>query len=233
MTRLEKTAQLVGYSSLERYAMKARFLFDGIQIKDKDVLDIGCGKGAWLLWAVQHGAKFSVGIEPEIEGSTKGTLSALNSAIIELGLDGTWISGCKLYDLPYGNFDIAILHNVINHLDERNVQLLHNNSAAVRLYADMIMRDLFSRLKNGAWVIVADCMRTNFWNMIGLESPLARGIEWHKHQNPGIWRDVFTQAGFNFVDLRWSPLQPFPRITSNRLVQFLTSSHFVMRFQKP
>jgi hypothetical protein len=80
-------------------------------------------------------------------------------------------------------------------------------------------------------VIVADCGRDNVWPRFGLSSPFMPTIEWQKHQNPEVWIRVFAQAGFENIDCRWSPLQPLPEVTGNRLVQYLTCSHFVLRFR--
>jgi hypothetical protein len=93
-------------------------------------------------------------------------------------------------------------------------------------------RELHGRVAPGGYLVVADCARNNFWNDLSLPSPLARTIEWDKHQNPGTWIGLLQRAGFRLYDLRWSPLQPFTRLTANRVVQYLTTSHFVLRMRR-
>jgi hypothetical protein len=80
-------------------------------------------------------------------------------------------------------------------------------------------------------LIIADCARSNFWSALGLKSPIARTIEWHKHQNPETWIKVFLKAGFHLQDLRWSPLYPFGWLSANPFVQYFAASHFVLRLR--
>jgi hypothetical protein len=122
------------------------------------------------------------------------------------------------------------MYNVINHLNEEAVTVLHNDPLAFKQYV-VLLQYLRTLMQPSGWVIVADCARDNLWPRLGLRAPLATSIEWHKHQNPAVWENVFKQAGFRCVDLRWSPLQPLLRLTANWLVQYVTCSHFVLRFQ--
>ena len=232
MTNIEQTARLAGYGTAYRYITRGDFLFQGINLAGASVLEVGCGRGAWALWAAQHGASRVVGIEPEADGSTSDTLAHFSQSIKTLNL-GTRVEAMNssLHDLQAERFDVVVLYNVINHLDERTVPLLHTSLSAFNHYALMLRNDLQSRVNPSGWLIVADCARSNAWNMLGLKSPMARMIEWHKHQNPSLWKRLFKEAGFSYVDLRWSPIQPFPRLTANRFVQFFTSSHFVLRFK--
>jgi hypothetical protein len=126
-------------------------------------------------------------------------------------------------------FDIVILYNVINHLDEVSVRNMHQDLMAFEVYRKIVYK-IRLLMKSGGVVILGDCARSNFWPRLGMPSPLARNIEWDKHQDPHIWIKLFTGAGFQFLDLRWSPLYPFGRLTGNFLVQYFTTSHFVLRF---
>src|SRR5579862_744760 len=62
---LERAARLVGYASAKRYRNRGSFLFQGIPLQTASVLEVGCGKGAWAIWAALNGAARSVGIDPE------------------------------------------------------------------------------------------------------------------------------------------------------------------------
>jgi SAM-dependent methyltransferase len=174
-----------------------------------------------------------VGIEPEVEGSSERSLERLKKNIETLGLqERVEAQACTLQELSVSDyrFDIAVMYNVINHLDEDAVVHLHNDTSSKSRYI-ALLRKLHLHLKPNAWVLVADCGRDNFWPRFNLPSPFMPCIEWHKHQNPETWIDVFAQAGFSLFDLRWSPLQPFPTITGNRLIEYFTCSHFVLRFR--
>jgi SAM-dependent methyltransferase len=226
-------AQEVGYQSLKRYQAKAEFIFNGIPLVDQHVLDIGCGRGAWVLWAALHGSKYALGIEPEADGSDPGTIATFRSLIHSLKL-GDYVEASSVYlqDLkPVDHlFDVVLLYNVINHLDESAVQTLHQSQDSVQRYI-LLLKQIYHLLAPNAYVIVADCSRFNFWNRLGIRSPFAPTIEWHKHQNPETWIYVFDQAGFDLFDLRWSPLYPLGQPPCNRAIQFLTTSHFVLRFR--
>jgi SAM-dependent methyltransferase len=231
--QLELAGRLVGYANGTRYRRRGDFLFQGIALAGTHVLDIGCGTGAWAIWAALHGADRVVGIEPEAQGSTTNTLATFQQTIETLGLGGKVVATNHYFHqlpLPKRPFDVVVIYNVINHLDEDAVVVLHRSLAAFEQYITLL-QNLRLQMHPGSWIVVADCGRDNFWHRLGLRSPLAPSIEWHKHQNPHTWINVFERAGFRCFDLRWSPLQPFVRLTTNRLVQFFTCSHFVLRLR--
>ena len=72
--QLEEAARLVGYANSTRYRARAEFLFRGIKLSGAQVLDVGCGTGAWSIWAALQDADRVVGIEPEAAGSNPNTL---------------------------------------------------------------------------------------------------------------------------------------------------------------
>jgi cyclopropane fatty-acyl-phospholipid synthase-like methyltransferase len=235
MDKLEIASKQVGYATKRRYLVRGQFLFDGITLNDAHVLEVGCGKGAWALWAALHGARKVTGIEPEDNGSTKNVLAKFRQTIEAIGLTSQVEARAEfLHQLaaPEVPYDVVIMYNVINHLDEDAVVNLHQAPNAVARYVDLL-KDLRLRMRAGGWVIVGDCGRDNFWLRLGRGSPFVPTIEWHKHQNPDLWVKVFEQSGFQKYDLRWSPLQPIPKLTANAWVQYLTCSHFVLRFRVP
>jgi SAM-dependent methyltransferase len=230
---LARVASGVGYRSLRRYEARCNFVFKGVPLAGARVLDVGCGSGALSLWAALHGASYVQGLEPAAAGSTTEAIAIFRRLANELQLgDRLSIRTTRLEDetLASTPFDVAVLYNVINHINESAVCRLHEDESAVRVYVS-ILRQLQRLLARDAWVIVADCGRRNLWNQLSLRSPLAPTIEWHKHQEPETWTRCFSEAGYQLVDLRWSPLYPFGRLSSNHLVQYLTASHFVLRFR--
>ncbi len=231
--KMEQAGRLAGYSTGARYRMRGEFLFAGIPLEGTRVLDVGCGAGAWSMWAALHGARHVVGIEPGADGSREGTFDVFQRSIAALGFERQVEARPHfLHELPKPDapYDVVVMYNVINHLDEEAVVMLHRDGAARERYVTLL-KDLVSWMRPGGWLIIADCGRTNAWLRFGMASPFVPTIEWHKHQDPGTWMEVCCQAGFRTVDLRWSPLQPFPKLTANWLVQYLTCAHFVLRFQ--
>lgn len=232
--QFELAARRLYYANGTRYRTRGQFLFAGIPLAGAHVLEVGCGSGTWAIWAALHGADRVVGIDPEAHGSSSGDFVTFQQTIETLGLTQKVIAHDHyLHELPVQQrpFDVVVMYDVINHLDERAVTVLDRDSVACESYV-LVLQNLRSRMCTDGWVIVADCARDNLWVRLGLPSPLTnRMIEWHKHQNPEIWMNLFKQAGFQYFDLRWSPLYPFSQLSSNRLVQFLTYSHFVLRFR--
>lgn len=230
--KLAFAAKRCEYPSLKRYVAKSKFIFDGLDLENKRILEIGCGKGAFCIWAALNKAEYVLGIEPETAGSTGGSLHTFCETAGKLALSNIEAKGLFLnqLEIPQKSFDIILMYNVINHLDEDKVQVLDRDVSASEGYA-LLLKELKKFLYPEGIVIVADCARSNFWNNIGLKSPLVPTIEWHKHQNPSQWIKVFRTAGFDLYDFRWSLLYPFGKLASNSLFQYLTTSHFVLRFQ--
>ncbi len=84
-----------------------------------------------------------VGIEPEAEGSNAGSSSMFSRAVETLDLsDRVEMKVCTLQELPAPDtpYDVVMMHNVINHLDEEAVQVLHKDDAAFRRYVDILER---------------------------------------------------------------------------------------------
>jgi SAM-dependent methyltransferase len=225
-------AKQLGYRSLKRYQSRSNFVFRNIPLRGKLVLDVGCGRGDFSLWAGLQGADYVLGIEPEEAGCTHGVLQIFRHLIDTLDLGhAVEASHQNLKEIsPERQFDIIILYNVINHLDEEAVCVLHENPVAFARYLSLA-HQLRRLLQAGGVLILADCRRKNAWHHLGVPPPLARNISWEKHQEPEIWIKLFNQAAFSLRDLRWSPLYPFGALSSNRLVQYLTTSHFVLRFE--
>ena len=226
-------ARSTGYRSVKRYSHRCEFLFRDIPVSGRRVLDVGCGKGTFALWAAINGAAHVLGIEPESSGSTTGTLHRFRDtvAVLELGKMVTaraeYLQGLTPADGP---FDLVIMYNVINHLNEGAVISLHCDEGAYEQYR-VILRDFRQLMRKGGYVIVADCGRRNFWNDLGRKNPLVPTIEWHKHQQPDLWISLFRQAGFELHDLRWTPLYSLAVLTQNWLAHYFTMSHFTLRFR--
>lgn len=235
--KYQHIVECVGRHSVRSYKFRCSFLFKGIELENTSVLDVGCGKGDLALWTALNGARYVLGIEPEAEGGTTGTYNTFKNLITDLQLSKVvnasdkYLNEINLKSLPVEGFDIAILYNVINHLDEKSVARLNYDNNAVDGYTSHI-KQLHSLMNDRAIIIVADCGRRNFGDSFGMKFPMTKNINWQLHQEPEIWIKIFEMAGFSLLDLRWSPIYPFKILTSNRFINYLTISHFVLRFQK-
>lgn len=227
---LNHISSLLGYKSPERYVARAQFIFDSVDLRGKRVLEIGCGKGALLAWAGLQGAAFVLGLEPEEDGARSGSSRVLESVVSALRLNTIEIRATRLNDqFSSDPFDIIILYNVINHLDEQAVKDLDKNPASYSTFLDIVKKIKTLTAKRGI-VILADAARSNLWGDLGRTSPFAKTIEWNKHQDPTTWQRLFEEVGYKLLDLRWSHLYPLGKWSSNFLIHYMTISHFVMRF---
>lgn len=227
-------AQRLGYRNATRYETRAKFVFDGLPLHDARVLDVGCGPGAFTIWPALQGAKYVLGIEPELDGATAGTLDTLRRTVDDFGLSDRIDARSLLLSeiqLSEGPFDVVVTYNVVNHLDEWATMRLPGHAEAENRYR-AIFRHIADLMAPNGTLIVADCARTNAWDKVGLTPPFARAIEWQKHLNPDDWSTLIATSGFELLDLRWSYLYPWVRLTSNRFAQIVTQSHFVLRMRR-
>src|SRR4030095_3497079 len=99
-------------------------------------------------------------IEPEATGSSSDALVAFRQIVATLGL-GEQIEATEhsLQELPMPErpFDVVIMYNVINHLDEEAVVVLHRDAEAFARYVS-ILQNLRLLMRSDGWVVVADCM---------------------------------------------------------------------------
>ena len=230
--KLETAARLLGYANAKRYWSRGTFLFHGVSLQGASVLDVGCGTGTWAIWAAMNGAATSVGIEPEADGGKQGTLESFRRNIKTLELGGqvdAYSSTLQNFSSHHRKFDVVVMYNVINHLDEDAVKTLHKNERMAMRYVDLL-KGLRTRIRAGGTVVVADCARSNLWPHLGLRSPFAPWIEWEKHQDPSQWIRVFERAGFKVASRRWSPYYGIRTLSANSVFHYLTCSHFTLQF---
>ena len=139
------------------------------------------------------------------------------------------------FDPEGQSFDIVLLHNSINHLDEEAcINLLKSSDAKARYDS------IFSKLRQlglpGSSLIIVDASRYNFFSLLHLKNPVARSIEWHKHQSPTVWARVLGEYGFSNPKIRWSSFNTFRELgrffLGNRIASYFLTSHFVLQMRR-
>ncbi len=214
------------------------YLFqDVLPFAGKPMLDIGAGAGLHSLYAAYMGADTVICLEPESEGSTAGALAKFRRIAADLSLSNISMLPVSFQEFEPGTqtFDIVLLHNSINHLDEKAViNLRHSNEARTKY------KSIFQKLSNlanpGAKLIICDCSRYNLFALLHLKNPLAPTIEWHKHQSPQFWSRMLEEFNFANPKIRWSPLG-IPRgigrlLLGNRIVAYCLWSQFCLVMEK-
>lgn len=123
-TATEGYFRLVGQALGDRRQGRLRhqmaFQYPAIDFKGRSVLDVGGGDGIHSFYAAARGASKVVNLEPESDGSTAGVTNqfgrwktALGASNVQLNL-GTFQS----FDPQGQTFDIVLIQDAINHLDE-------------------------------------------------------------------------------------------------------------------
>ena len=225
------------YPNRENLRFHLEALFKNIVLENRRVLDIGGGSGLHSFYAACVGAKEVVCLEPETEGSHSGMGAKFRKLGGLLGYDQVKFEPVTFQAFePAGKqFDIILLHNSINHLDEVACINLLNSEESKAIYLNMCSK-LSSLARGGAKLIVCDCSRYNFFALLRIKNPFAPTIEWHKHQAPEVWVDLLSQVGFINPRIRWTSFNtlrsPGRVLLGNKLLSYFLRSHFCFTMEK-
>jgi 2-polyprenyl-3-methyl-5-hydroxy-6-metoxy-1,4-benzoquinol methylase len=213
------------------------FLFDGVPLRGRSVLEIGGGAGILSYYAASMGATRVVCLEPEADGGTAGIRQRFRQLGQRLRLDSVRLEPTTLqrFDAAGATFDVVVVHDAVNHLDEEAcISLTYSSESRLR-YVDLF-RKIAALTRPGGNLVVADCSRYNLFGMLGLRSPLAPTIEWHKHQAPKTWAALLEAVGFERPRIRWSSFNtlrwPGQLLFGNAVAAFALTSHFCLTMSR-
>ena len=227
---LEIISGLVTEPAPDPLLHQCRVTFDGVNLSGKALLEIGAGDGVMSAYAVVHGARRVVALEPEAAGSTKGSISSIQQIAQRLGAEIMAVHATTLQEYPPSEekFDIVLLHDSVNHLDEADCMKLHYDQPARQRYSELFQK-IASMMHPGKLLLLSDCSRGNFYDKIGMSNPFVPQIEWEKHQSPKVWMKLLRPLGFDKIHLRWHVpyrLKRLGPLVGNRLANFFLTSHF-------
>lgn len=224
------------YSSAKRlkYYLKS-VLFDEVDFSGKTMLDVGGGNGLFSFYGAFNGASKIVVMEPEMDGSTAGFGDQFNEMHKLFGSPSNIEFSSEFlqtYDDKGVKFDIILMNNSINHLDEDACEALPLDMQAEKKYLT-VLNDLASICSENATVIITDVSRYNFFQKFNLTNPFVPSIEWHKHNEPKVWVNLLTQAGFSKPKVKWLSLNAFGSIGSillgNKFASYFFHSFFYIK----
>jgi SAM-dependent methyltransferase len=140
------------------------------------------------------------------------------------------------FDPGEEKFDIVVSSSSINHLDEQACSTILSKSVSRDLYLGLFRR-LRSFLNPGAVVVIYCCSRYNVFQLLGVTNPFNKNIEWGKHQDPSVWKDLLLEAGFAEPVIRWHSFNslgaPGRLLLSNRLAAYFFTSAFYLTVRNP
>lgn len=220
--------------ALRRYGA---WLFRGVSLDGKRILDVGGGTGVFSFYAAALGAADVICLEPESDGGTVGMNERHRRLRIATGFENVRMvtDTFQNFKAPPGAFDLVLLHNSINHLDEVAAIQLRRHVPSREVYR-LLFRKLSSLVAPGGDVLITDCARTNLFPLLHMPHPISRSIEWHKHHDPGLWAEMLQEAGFTSPVVGWSSYNSFGRLgwglLANRVGAFFLTGHFRLLMHK-
>ena len=219
--------------AIDRLRHQMDFQYKSIKFDGLRVLDIGGGNGIHSFYAAASGASEILIIEPEDDGSTAGVLAQFDVWKKELGDPNVQLLKATVQDYEHSGqpFDLIIIQDAINHLDEEAcVKLRHDKKS--RKNFERIFSKLASVSHSGTILHFSDCSSRNFYPAMGMKNPFDPGIEWEKHQPPHVWINMLQKVGFQLIEKRWSTptrLGGLGKLASgSSLLAYFFTSHFVV-----
>jgi 16S rRNA G527 N7-methylase RsmG len=225
------------YSAKRHLKFKTSLIFRKIDFEGKSMLDIGGGDGLYSFYVACQGAKNVVCLEPEIEGSYGEMNKNFEKMKKTLNLNNISLRKATFQEYEPGSekFDIVLMHNSINHLDEYACEHLLKSETYWNTYTDLLKK-LYAITNEKAQIIISDCSNINFYTRIGIKNIFAPNIEWEKHQAPEVWARLLTEAGFNATKISWNTPKHLGNIGNklfgNRLFTYFLGSHFRLEMRK-
>lgn len=206
-------------------------VFAEVDFEGATVLDIGGGDGTFSYFAAASGARHVTNLEPIFDGSSESMHARFHELGSELGqsvqvsLDHRTIENFDNQE----RFDIILLHNSINHLDESACEKLSDDDPIYRKKYLTLLTRVSDLCAEDGRIIVCDCSNKNFFATLRMRNPFAPSIEWHKHQPPELWASLLEKVGFTDAKIVWTPynrLRPLGRLLNSRLLRPIATSAF-------
>jgi 2-polyprenyl-3-methyl-5-hydroxy-6-metoxy-1,4-benzoquinol methylase len=208
-----------------------KYLFQGIPLQDRRVLDVGSGTGLISVYLACKGAKEVVSLD-----SDYSKMKVLKEIIARHNLPQIVADNNTFQNFDSREkFDIILFHNSLNHLDEEACKRLKFDMASQRKY-ESIFKKINYFCHSGSFVIITDVSRYNLFSLLRIKNPFCPSIEWQKHQSPNLWWRFLKDAGFGKRHLKWVFYNRTGEIgkllCANKICAFLHQGKFILIAQQ-
>ena len=228
----------ISKKKMQRRLKRFDKITSNIEISNKEILEIGAGDGIFSCLLSLNGAKKVIGLEPETSGSDNNVIDRFNKNIASLNLQNVSVINSTFQEFNSHNdkFDLIVSIASVILLDEAKCEKLMTDSEARSVYINLFKK-VKNMLKPKGIFLLTDCGRKNLFftppcEKIGIRNPLAKTIEWHKHQQPSFWSELLGQAGFSDMVWRWIFPMKLPlrmdTLFDNYVMSYFTVSYFVL-----
>ncbi|TKT80404.1 class I SAM-dependent methyltransferase [Aquamicrobium sp. LC103] len=202
-----------GYSQLERslHGLEGAAEWPAIRailpdMKDKRVVDLGCGFGWFCRWARRRGAAHVLGLDLS-ENMIARARTDTDDPAVEYA-----IADLEALELPEGAFDFAYSSLAFHYVEDfdRLARTVHRALRPAARFVFTIEHPIYMAPTHPGWVTAADGRRT--WPVDGysIEGPrvtdwLAKGVVKH-HRTIGTTLNTLIANGFTIHHVEeWSP----------------------------
>lgn len=203
--------------------------FEKLNLKNRKILDVGSGNCIFSFFLIIKGAKEVICLEPSLDGSNKNNKKIFDIIKKEFNFKNITFLDITLQDyMPNDKFDIIILKDSINHINENACINLKKNIENVEIYKN-IFDKLYSLMLPEAHIFISDCSSKNFFGDLNLKNPFVQEIEWFKHQEPQTWINLMKDSNFRAISLDWSTINTFKflgKFNNSKFLSYFTSSNF-------
>ena len=221
------------YEPYDAFLYHAQEELQDISLERKEILEIGCGRGAFSLYMALSGkAKKVLALDESAGfGADETYLRRLEEIVSNhsIGNVETRKASINKTAFPEDTFDVIVANFSLHHVVRSSWYLPDNHKAHEELLE--ICSSLKTCLRKNGTLVLREMSRMNFWRFMPYRWKMSH-IDWEIHPTLKEWLSVLKQAGFKDVSYEFlTPcfLTTWPSfLVRNRLANFFFSSTFYL-----
>jgi SAM-dependent methyltransferase len=221
------------YEPYDAFLFHAREELHDISLEGKEVLEIGCGRGAFSLYMALSGkAKKVLALDESAGfGADEAYLRRLEEVVRNHSIGNVETRKASIHTaaFPEETFDVIVANFSLHHVVRSSWCLPENQKAREELLE--LCTSLKACLRTNGMLVLREMSRMNFWRFMPYRWKMSH-IDWEIHPTLKEWLSVLNQAGFK--DVSYEFLTPYFLTTwpsflvRNRFANFFFSSTFYL-----